>query len=511
MPSAHAIAATVGATALPLKSGRVVMDASWSPYIQAEIAIPKQASAVLDTLDPRAAARVSLTVSRTNPAQSRTFNLGVRERIVDHENSDVIVKLASDEARLQDASRVSSMVDDGASSRQRTDGNSMLDLRNLVNGYVFDHLVPGNLTRNPSVSVAWVCSASAVVAAGSSFAGQTIYFDRGVASAAVSLDIGASDEDEVTPGAAYTYSVDLMASLAGVSVSLVVYDGTTIINSATRTVLASTWSRQSIGFTAPTSGRVHLRVYWSSTPSATTRLHVGRLALASGTTALTWARPSLVADSSITYDFTANPGALTLPPGLNLWSYLEPLLQLAGARLYCDEAMAWHLVAADAVQSGQLILNKGDNVTDATDTITRESNGAWWEAVVIRYDDGTTVKYDAAGKPGGLTLRLDYDRPFPGAGAAARLLARSQGRGRVFDLKAISNYAATPGMALSASLPDTDTQTGAVLAVEWAWPADEMRVTSRGLIDTVAGSWALQSTGLTWSAVGTSVTWNTYS
>lgn len=202
-------------------------------------------------------------------------------------------------------------------------------------------------------------------------------------------------------------------------------------------------------------------------------------------------------------------------PGQTAWDYLEPLVQAAGLRLYCDERRKWYLVADQAEVDGAISLSSTGTMTKGNDVISRDSQD-WYNAVVCKYtyvngSGATVTEYDVASTgSGSKVLTLEFDTAKPAAGQAARILQRAQGRGRVNDIRAISDYTTSPGIAASISLPDTDTQIGNIAAVTWNFPEDEMDVKTRGLIEVSPYAWIYQPVGRRWNSVAAGVKWNTY-
>jgi hypothetical protein len=197
-------------------------------------------------------------------------------------------------------------------------------------------------------------------------------------------------------------------------------------------------------------------------------------------------------------------------PGESAWDFVAPLIQTSGLRLYCDERRRWLLVDPATPVDGQINITAGVNLTDGRDTISRSRD--WFDAVVVEYSwndeaGSSKVAWDVAGAPGTKVLTLRYQRPYPGPGAAASVLDRSRGRGRVLDISALSDYAATPGIAVQATLPASPIQTGFVSAVTWSLPADEMTVKSRGLTDTPATAWMFLAPGVKWTDSPVGASW----
>lgn len=209
---------------------------------------------------------------------------------------------------------------------------------------------------------------------------------------------------------------------------------------------------------------------------------------------------------------SADLDALTWQPGVTAWDFLEPLVQSAGLRFYCDEQRRWHLVDPALVPASNVSVSEDVNLLDADESISRYAE--WFDAVVVRYqwttDAGVTrIKYDIASEVVGTpkaVLRIDENRPYPGPGYAASVLRRAEGRGRVFGLTALSDYRVTPGDTLKAVIPDTPEQNGRVSAVAWDLPSRRMTIRSSGLIDVNPTAWIELAAGQRWidSPVGES-------
>lgn len=217
-----------------------------------------------------------------------------------------------------------------------------------------------------------------------------------------------------------------------------------------------------------------------------------------------------------TQDGTFDSDAGIWEPGQSAWEYLQPLVQAPGLRLYCDEKRKWYLVDDQAETPGSINLSYMGTMTQASDVISRDSLD-WYDAVVCKYEyvDGsgnTIIEYDTASTTGfSKVLTLTFDTAKPGAGQASRILQRAQGKGRVNDIRAMSDYTATPGMLATIAMPDTDSQIGNLSAITWSFPDDEMDVTTRGLLEVSPYAWLYQTVGRHWNSVSSGVHWNTYS
>lgn len=107
MADQHTWTAIAGSTVLNvLDDSTLTMDESWAPFIQSHLTIPTPARAVLDLLDPRASARINLTLTQTDAELgrviTRAFDLGIRDRESRKSTGQTTLELASDEALLQD-------------------------------------------------------------------------------------------------------------------------------------------------------------------------------------------------------------------------------------------------------------------------------------------------------------------------------------------------------------------------------------------------------------------------
>jgi hypothetical protein len=132
---------------LSVRGGSVAMDAGSAPHVTAdlEVAMPADPD-TLDLLDPRLTPRVRIDVTATFPAltQTRSFNLGVRDRDVSQQDGTVQLALASDEALLAD---YAPLTDDGAPFALASSLRAVVD-------YVLDAAIPGaSLEPGPDLNV----------------------------------------------------------------------------------------------------------------------------------------------------------------------------------------------------------------------------------------------------------------------------------------------------------------------------------------------------------------------
>jgi hypothetical protein len=212
-----------------------------------------------------------------------------------------------------------------------------------------------------------------------------------------------------------------------------------------------------------------------------------------------------------TEDGPIESDAIYWQPGQSAWDYISPLVNSAGLRLYCNENGRWHLTQPLAPVEGALTFNE-TTMLEFEDQITR--NEDWFDSVVVVYKwrDSSNVertRYDIAREANATsTYTVEYNRPWPGDGAAAAILKRGRGRGRVEAVTAVSNYGATPGQTLLVTTSGRPIQTGLVTRVQWSMGTDTMQVRSRDLIDTPPNAWALVPPGTDWQDIPTGMSWN---
>jgi IS5 family transposase len=180
------------------------------------------------------------------------------------------------------------------------------------------------------------------------------------------------------------------------------------------------------------------------------------------------------------FDIQANPWRT----GSTAWDYLSPILQRADLRLWCDEAGLWHLRTDQPTPPDVVELSGTRTITAASDTIDLDQSVTESVLVVYQWTDSAGVAqtaYDAAQVPGSSRLPyvVTYYRPFPGKGAAARILKSRLARSRRVPVAAVSDYRVQPGMPITLDLPDTSPLAGVVSATTWRFPADEMNVVTR--------------------------------
>lgn len=553
---------------LPLEviDAEVTLDDSRSPYVEARLTVHTPAEEYLEQIDPRDGLRVQLDaeLSWVEPAgrtpQSRTFDLLLHEREVDHETGELRLVLESDEARLIDGGNASATVDDGAEAHQAS-------LRAIVDYVLAKHgaeLEPGtddadftitdptvrtNLALNPrgaSSTTAWAGSNATV----SRLTGLTIPDLPGVTTAIRGTMAAATgglyhQGDTAAPyvamaaGKQYRVTVWLRPSVAKtVTPSVQFNTGSSSlgsVNGAPVALTANTWQKVSWVVTAP-AGAARGGPYWYSTTAwaSGNTIDATGLTVTEGTDEIdffdgatvddyytyAWTGTANASSSTRTRNDNRDPDALKQAPGVTDWDFLDPLIRTAGLRLFCDEQRAWRLVEPASYRlEGETRVSEGTNATRGADTISLQAtrpdgSPVWYTGVVVVYrwtdTDGVQhVAYDAAGT-GQKVYRIELARPYPGPGLAVSRLAQATGRGRVQDLEALADLGATPGQSLVSTMPATPIQLGQVSAVKWFWAAegerhDLMAIRSRGLTDTPPTAWAFAEG--TWDDVA-GIQWN---
>jgi hypothetical protein len=525
-----------GMVNLSVKSTSITLDDSWSPYAQATLVCYAPSIEILEALDPRKGLRVKVTVVQRWGDENgdwnsfgyrapvvRTFDFSLRERAVDKQTGEMTLTLASDEALLLDYALVATTADQTPIGLQ----SSFRSIVNYVLGKVGAALAPGDdthVTVSQSPNLFNTPSARRglpVASRGWTSFGGTLGYDpdqdtytilpggtpTGSGGLYISELINVGPGEKLEPYTAYTYSANLYGSTTPV---LPYVGGTGVAGGAVAgPAVSGYFPRSSVTFTTAGAGSVTFYVL-NASPTAATGQHVYAVQdaqLEKGSVATPYFDGNKAADSKYTYRWQgaadASPSVRTLvtprseqlldwTPGRSAWDFLEPIVQAAGYRLWCDEARVWHLAKSWNTQN-QINLSPDNGLTAGVDRISR--NEAWYDSVVIEYQwtDRAGVqqkRYDVAGVGGNSTLLLQYtDTPFPGAGAAASVLRRADGKGRIISPEAINNYLATPGDVVQISLPNSPVQTGLLSNVTWNLPEDRMQIASRGLTDTPANAW----------------------
>lgn len=534
---------TVAGHPVNVNTGSTITLDETTEYVTASLELPLPADTVVDDIDPRDGARAVIT-ARIGTGPARTFDVGVRERTIDHKKKTLTLSCASDEALLGDYAPLVDTV--GAFAHQAS-------LRSVINYVLWElgaYLEPGvddapmtvysdarNMVPDPVVGIlAIYTSTNCIRNFDVTWPGPTSGVNGVKLSAPTSADSFVSVDGDggalrlgMTAGKTYTFSAtgSVQTAVGGGANEnarrIVVYHrvgtgpylGTPSLALPT-TVGASTRVSATVTLPAGTT-EAFVRVFLGHTIGAVTwarfrltehdpRPGVDNTAFFSGDTADTheyrydWDGTVHASPSKRTALIDRAPELLHWLAGVSAWDFLMPLTSSSGLRLFCDEGRKWRLVPRSYMVPGAILANVG-NTREGTDTITRDGD-EWADGVVARFrwrgDDGTQLEASDHAGTAGKVLTFDFDRPYPGPGTAAFILNRMHGQGRSQEVVTVTNYTATPGMEARLTMPDTDQQTGRVTRVEFGLTEGFMVIGSRGLTDTPPEAWIMLAPGDAW-------------
>lgn len=520
-----------------ISEGEASLDASRVPYASTDCTVVLSDIDDVDDLDPRLGVRGTLNITEAVAGVTREFDLSIRSRVINRLDRTVTIHMESDEALLQ-------------SYRPLTDNRTPLtfqsSLRALVN-YVLGVVIPGatlepgtdvaipalsasqNLIRNPRVAnntTDWAATWSTgglttgrFATGGPTHAPSRWYMQANTNTTGAYTYI-TDTAVSITPGKQYMLSVDTR-SATGVQLSIDAWQIDSagsivgVVTPVLRTSVAGTYFRDSMVFTAlDTASRLRPRVSVVGTLASGAAVEVTgfRLSEYSGdpsdvayfdgdttdTAQYNYAWPPNAAAHASPATRTvlidaATPDALVWKAGTSAWDFLEPLTARTTMRLFCDEVRDWRLIDPGAYTIPTLVALSGLNSTDGADTITTGNPDLYATGVIVNYKwtgDADGIQYersDTAGLPG-IVRVVELNRPYPGPGVAAAILSRMDGRGRIQDVTAVSDYTVTPAMRAQINLPGTDEQTGDVAFVTWSLTDALMSVGTLDLIDIIPGS-----------------------
>jgi hypothetical protein len=546
---AYATAVTASIPSLDLdldvKDCTITLDETRAPYVEATVSIPLPVEAEMETIDPRDNLRVQIEaevdwVSPADPTQTRTFDLVLHARTIDHAADRVVLQCYSDESLLIDGGYVDDEVD--------VTTRALTTLRGVVNEIIGGGRVPElgattleagaadadttitrdrvNLCPNPgceNASPAWGLTAGTGASAFARSTAVTPYagtYSTRFTAAAGNANVRATPDNAggyftVEPGKTYRWAFYLRSSVSRVAHAWlrfysgvgtgVLLDEISIDPFPTST---GAWMLFEISATAPagattvaplvltegnSAGQFHyldgmLFHEWTDGERPDWEPPVGGVPYFDGANnpdpthyTVAWDGTANQSTSTLTRLDDRDPAGLDIEPGDLWWDYLSPLVRANDLRLWSDEARDWWLTEAGDTIAGTVTIAASENALGGQDQISYQATGddgtpLYFTAVIVRYrwmvDGIQHTRYDVAGIGAGQgrkVLRVDIDRPWPGAGRAAAILATAQGRGRTQELDAVMNLDATPGMALSTDLPSTPEQIGVVSAVTWRW------------------------------------------
>ena len=553
MISEHTYTATVEGHTLSVRSGSVGLDTTRAPHVQGDVEVslpgvwqiiggqltwvPDPAAYAL--LDPRSSPppRVVITAAQTD-GPSRTFDLHVRDRRINHRAGTVSLSVASDEGILTDWAP---LADD------YTPLTLASSLRAVVN-YVLGKAIPGavlaaapsndanvtpywsvtNLQRNPAVigDVSnWTQGGGCTIAYVAEASSGAVRVSMTSASGAVYAVDTSKYNLNAQPGRDYSLSFLVRNEgtvRAGETATVVLRfldnNNATIVNVAgTARQIGAGYAKIKVSGRAPANA-AKIAPYVSFAGSQSGRvLRIDAAMLYEGDPLIP-VDPFTGADndtSTYTYDFQGpandspsvrtpvierDPESLIWKAGQSALDILHPLVQAAGFRLVCDEGRVWTLRSETFSAPGSIAIRSGANIIDADEMISRDA-GIWFDAraTVYEWTDRNGIQQtrtDAYALTPGYSrmTRLELSTPYPGPGRSEYAVRRAQGVGREVTVDTVSNWDATPEQALQLILDQTPPLVGNIQSVSFDLGNDRMTITTRardvpvGAIDLIVGT-----------------------
>ena len=523
--------------ALPLSedAGTITFDSTTAPYVQASLRLGKIDSATLELLDTRQSPipRVTITADATYPGdtQARTFDLNVRGWERDQATGEPMLRVASDEAILED---VRALVDDnGAFTYQSS-------LRGVVN-YVLGSCIPGaaleatptddadvttysdsvNIVANGAAIVdtsgwslvgsgslarqtgaTWAANSSdtafRIYGSGSGTGGyiQLAYYDaaslfggkkfmfraRQKNSAGVNVGVaGASAGDmkvlwSLDDGTGSFYSDDSMGDRSANGQK----DHRLNVNfpENTKTVLIRLYH----GFTSADS------VFWSDVRASERSLDPTDDEYFDGNTSNTatyeyiWQELNGLSYTTRTAMVDRTPDSLLWEAGRTALEFLRPIVQAAGLRLVCNELREWTLRNADYEAAGSTAIEYGGTgllrLYAGTEAISREDD-VWCDACVVRYKGGRVDWYALTDPPSRVRYIDRTNDPWPGIGFAQHVVTRANNQSRDVTATVVANWDTTADQPVTFELFESPSLAGKIERVEFNLSSDEMTVGAR--------------------------------
>lgn len=540
---------------LGLAQGTISLDESRAPYAEARISVPLPDAATVAAITPYAGLRVTLEATKvwdqpTHAPQARTFDLYLQEVEPIHEAGILRLVAVSDEALLIDAGNVAAetrffdiesnlrtvihevLTEFGAALEAGSENYTFRSsTTNLIINPKLDSVATGYAHGNTGGTATSARSTSSPPAGFAAFYRVTatnalntmmqVQYGTGVGTLITGIQplrpYAGYARFRYTGGTSTIVSLVCLfrdASTAIISTQVRDYPFIPIPGGAWHTI--DTSSLNGGPFIAPegaVTASLLLRRTGTTTNGATLDA-TGLMLLDSSGVPFSYFDGDTASTADYAYAWTGTPEASTstrtaltniadlsafeLEPGEHYWDFLNPLIQTAGLRLFCDENRDWWLVdPATYTVAGTVAIEEGVNARGGTDLRSLRStrpdgSPVYFTGVVVTYrwsdaDGIEHVRHDVAGTDEKIH-RIEYRRPWPGNGAAAAILARAQGRGHTQSLVALTNLDATPGNTLTSALPDTPELEGIVSAVGWAWSAegddhDRMAVAARDLAE----------------------------
>lgn len=494
------------------------------------------------------------------PADPRVFDLGIRSREIDYAARTCRITLATDEALLQD---YAALVTD------RTPRTYETSLRALVD-HVLGQVIPGaaleptpsndadvtafwdvtNVLANPDGTPEtvepWIAAGNCTVFVAGPFpnpptAGANVY-GIGMQSSAAGLQAimphAVAQGPSVTPGRSYVLTgygrqSELEAS-RGFRAGFRWLNNGNIpvgpdIEAPPALLTTDGWTRSTVIGVAPVgASRAELFFRVSGATAAGKFTYVDAAMFYEGDEEIPYFDGDTPSTSDYVYSWAgtpANSASLRTPyvdrpptlfvwePGVSAWDLLAPLVTGESLRLFCDENRKWRLVPQEYTVPGVVTVG-GATATEGADTVNREDSALWATGVVCRYrwqdpTAGTQERVDVAGTPERVHV-VDYERPFPGPGAAAYILRSFTARGRVQGVTGFADWASNPGMESRLTLPGSPLIAGRISTARFDLETGLVVVTSKDQTVIPNDSWAGADPAVRWIDVLDAVQWATY-
>jgi hypothetical protein len=460
--------------AVKVQGGSITLDASAIPHVTGELVLVER-----DTydFDPRTGARLEVTAVRDGGAP-RVFDLGIREVSPNRADGTMTVRLASDEALLQDFAQL-----DG-DEFMRGATSSLRTVIDHVLGYFGAALEPGgpdadvaarwkcnNRVLNPRAEDTWgyVLGTNAKnlnTGTNTPYLGARYVTWTSVAAGDANLLIWI--DNPVKPGDILSAEARVRTGTAGRPMKLTLRyrdaEGNTILESS-ETVAAATgtgWTQVGVFGSGAPEGAVTVSLFASGVASAVDQTFaIDFPSLVDGFDPVTPFHGEMPDDADYAYVWAGGvdrsvstrvpfnerrPETLSWGVGVTAMGFLEPLLKMGGLRLVCDEQRRWTTRDETYVEAGVQVWYERENITDGSETLSRE-DGAWFDAAVYEYtwtDEAGVqhTRYDSYGLTAtpAKVARFQVEGPFPGRGRAEAMVKRAQGRGRVLAVTGIPSW-----------------------------------------------------------------------
>lgn len=547
MISTRTVTATLlgNGASLQVIAGTLQMDESQSPFVSASLTVAYPGISVMAALSPVAGQqppRLTLTIRRsTGSSLSTTLNVQARQLI--EETGEVGINLVNDESLVQDWSP-SAPIDMNSSQY------SVLSLCQGVLTRALGREVAVNMVSGANPTFRTFSDVKNLIPGGSFEVSSGVW-----AAARADLSISTnfarvgSNSLRIKPnGTGVSYVVLPVSLSVGQQYTMTAYTRLTAVQTGTLntdarrlTAVATvngvemviarsdqapnsvTTTKLTMTFTVPAGAdNTLVRIMNGAQNTADNSLYVDAVMLVEGNGLETdgtpldffdgntpdsaaynydWDDVAGLSTASRTAIVSRSPDALVWQPGTNAMSFLQPILQATGRRLFQHPNGSWYLTDDNYRVAGQARISSGTNLYNATDLTSRtatQTDGLplFVDAVVYRYEwieSGTGKAKTATDFAGPTNYSKPYmpdviQGPYPGPGRAAYVLKRLKSRLRQLQVTGASDYSVRPGMDAVITTPNAGVQTGYVDAVQWDLGNDTMQVVTKGLLAVTASS-----------------------